>query len=197
MLRKITAGLLSGVVLSLLAAPVNAQTFRWATPGSAATLDPHASGDTTSRNIVINDYEGLVRLDKESKLEPELALSWEAVEPTVWRFKLRPNVKFHDGGAFTADDVVFSFNRATMASSDIRAKLRAIKEMRKVDVHPRRAEQLEQRAHRRQHAVGRQHLEVLLVRVLELAGVGRRGAGTHAEVIQDHVIGLPGGARLR
>ena len=35
------------------------------------------------------------------------------VEPTVWEFKLRPNVKFHNGDSFTADDVKFSLERAT------------------------------------------------------------------------------------
>lgn len=130
---KVSTGLLSLCITVSLTAIANAQTFRWAPPASVATMDPHASGDTTTRNILINDYEGLVRLSQKSEIEPELAVSWEAVEPTVWRFKLRPNVTFHDGSPFTADDVVFSFKRATASSSDIRAKLRAIKEMRKVD----------------------------------------------------------------
>ncbi len=132
MLRRASICLSLALSAALLSS-AQAQTFRWATPASVATMDPHASGDTTTRNILINVYEGLVRLNQKSVLDSELAVSWEAIEPTVWRFKLRPNVTFHDGSPFTADDVVFSFKRATTSSSDIRAKLRSIKEMKKVD----------------------------------------------------------------
>ncbi|MGI8968794.1 MAG: ABC transporter substrate-binding protein [Chloroflexota bacterium] len=44
-------------------------------------------------------------------LEPKLALSWHASSPSVWTFKLRQGVKWHSGAAFTADDVVATFNR--------------------------------------------------------------------------------------
>ena len=120
--------------LLLAAAAAGAQhTLRWAPQTGVATLDPHASGDFITRNVLLNVYEGLVRFDKNMKLEPELALSWAQTSPTVMRFKLRPGVVFHDGGRFGADDVVYSFRRATSGASDIRAKLRAIKDMRKVD----------------------------------------------------------------
>jgi peptide/nickel transport system substrate-binding protein len=126
--------LLIAAGLALAAATVHAQqTLRWAPQTGVATLDPHASGDFITRNVLLNVYEGLVRFDKDMKVEPELALSWTQTSPTVMRFKLRPGVVFHDGSRFSADDVVFSFKRATSGTSDIRAKLRAIKDMRKVD----------------------------------------------------------------
>lgn len=53
----------------------------------------------------------LVKLDYDMKLVPGLATSWERVSPTVWRFKLRENVTFHDGTAFDAEAVKFSLER--------------------------------------------------------------------------------------
>ena len=54
----------------------------------------------------------LVERDKKLKLVPALATSWKNTSPTTGCFKLRQGVKFHDGTPFTADDVVFSFERA-------------------------------------------------------------------------------------
>ena len=51
-------------------------------------------------------YEGLVRYDKDFKIQPCLATGWQYVTPTQLRFSLRKNIKFHDGSPFTADDVV-------------------------------------------------------------------------------------------
>jgi peptide/nickel transport system substrate-binding protein len=69
----------------------------------------------TGTNFVLMHqmYETLVNRSADGKLEPTLALSWKMTsDPSVWEFKLRPNVKFHDGTPFTAKDVVFSLNRA-------------------------------------------------------------------------------------
>jgi len=62
-----------------------------------------------------------------------LAVSWENPSPNIWRFHLRPNVKWQDGRAFTADDVVFSFQRITAKNSAKRSQVATIKEARKVD----------------------------------------------------------------
>jgi peptide/nickel transport system substrate-binding protein len=57
-------------------------------------------------------------VDANARLVPGLAVSWRAVDPTTWEFKLRKGVKFHDGSDFTAADVVFSLDRpATLAAS--------------------------------------------------------------------------------
>jgi peptide/nickel transport system substrate-binding protein len=60
-------------------------------------------------------------------------VSWKAIEPTVWEFKLRPGVKFHDGSALTAADVVFSFERAKAPSSDFKTYIASVKEVKAVD----------------------------------------------------------------
>lgn len=89
-----------------------AATLRFAGPLDSYTLDPHAVNNTLIFAIVGNIYEPLVRRGGDLSLEPALATSWKMVDDTTWRFELRKGVKFQDGGDFTADDVVFSFERA-------------------------------------------------------------------------------------
>ena len=76
-----------------------------------------------------NVYEPLVGRGKELETVPKLATSWEQTNPTTWRFHLRPNVKFHDGSPFTADDVLFSYQRAIGEGSDVKGKLGTVREV--------------------------------------------------------------------
>ncbi len=91
-----------------------AKNFRWSSQGDAATLDPHSQNETFNNGINNQVYEFLANRDRQtfSKHVPALAVSWTNTSPLTWVFKLRQGVKFHDGTPFTADDVVFSFNRA-------------------------------------------------------------------------------------
>jgi peptide/nickel transport system substrate-binding protein len=103
------------LALSLGAAPTTfAKTLRWASQGDAATMDPHSQNETFNNGQNNLVYEYLVMRDRMTfnKFIPALAVSWTNTSPTTWVFKLRQGVKFHDGSPFTADDVVFSFNRA-------------------------------------------------------------------------------------
>ena len=111
--RRRIFGAAFGVALSAcLCAPASAATFRFAGPLDAYTLDPHAVSNTFIFAILSNVYEPLVRRGGDLALEPALATSWKQVDDKTWRFELRKGVHFQDGGAFTADDVVFSFDRA-------------------------------------------------------------------------------------
>ncbi len=56
-------------------------------------------------------FDPLVRWDKEMNHEPRLAVSWEQINPTTMRFKLREGVKFHSGNDFTSKDVVWTIER--------------------------------------------------------------------------------------
>jgi ABC-type oligopeptide transport system substrate-binding subunit len=77
-------------------------------------------------------YEPLVGRGKDMALVPALATKWTKTSPTVWRFDLRHGVTFHDGTPFTADDVVFTFKRASGDGSDMKGYTSPIKEVRKV-----------------------------------------------------------------
>jgi peptide/nickel transport system substrate-binding protein len=111
--------------------PLSAKTFRWANDGDVISMDPYARQETTLLSFAANIYEPLVERDKKLKLEPALATEWSQTDPTTWRFKLRQGVKFHDGSPFTADDVVFSYERAK--TSQVKATVATVKEVRKVD----------------------------------------------------------------
>ena len=51
----------------------------------------------------------LVYVDRTGTVKPALAVSWTQVSPVTWRFELRRDVRFHDGAAMSADDVVATF----------------------------------------------------------------------------------------
>ena len=129
MKRKI----LVAAMLFALAAPSHAVMLRWAAQNDILTLDPHSQNHATTISIMQHCYEALVRYDKKFQVEPGLAASWEQVTPTQWRFKLRQNVKFHDGSPFTADDVVFSFGRIKQPQGTNQVYVTGINEVRKVD----------------------------------------------------------------
>jgi peptide/nickel transport system substrate-binding protein len=100
------------VVLLCHAAVAQAQTLRWATQGDPLTMDPHSQNEGLTNAMNGQVYERLVKRDKQLVIVPWLATEWAQTHPLTWRFKLRPGVRFHDGAPLTADDVVFSINRA-------------------------------------------------------------------------------------
>jgi len=116
-IRNPAAAIVAACLLAV--SPLSAgKNLRWASQGEITTLDPHANNESFNNSQCNQVYEYLSQRDKVyGKLVPALALSWENVEPTRWIVKLRRGVKFHDGTPFTADDVVFSFDRARIANS--------------------------------------------------------------------------------
>src|SRR3712207_2317539 len=84
------------------AGQLEARTLRWARSIDSTSLDPHAAN--TGPNILLAHqiYEPLILRQLDGWMVPALAVSWSLTnDPTVWEFKLRPNVKFHDGADFT------------------------------------------------------------------------------------------------
>ena len=87
-------------------------TFRrlWADP---PTLDPHLTSDTTSAGLVVEIYSGLVALNTDLQLVPDIADRWDISDDgKTYTFYLRENAKFHDGSQVTASDFKWSIERA-------------------------------------------------------------------------------------
>jgi peptide/nickel transport system substrate-binding protein len=77
--------------------------------GKAETFDPGRGSTFIDASRYLNIYDLLVRADNELELVPGLATEWEAnSDSTVWTFKLRPDVVWHDGKPFTAQDVIYT-----------------------------------------------------------------------------------------
>ncbi|HUN93676.1 MAG TPA: ABC transporter substrate-binding protein [Burkholderiaceae bacterium] len=133
--RHRSAGAALGAILCalLLQAAAQAATLRIASAFDPQTMDPHAIAVIYNYRVYTQIYEFLVDRDPDFKLEPALALSWEAVKPTTWRFRLRPGVQFHDGGTLNADDVVFSIERALSRTSARASQLAGVAAARRVD----------------------------------------------------------------
>ena len=135
-MSKLSRGLLAATVVSALSlGAAHAATVRIANQGDALSMDPHSLNESLQLSVTNNVYESLVGVSKDLKFEPALATSWKQTSPTVWRFELRKNVRFHDDTPFTADDVVFSLARAAGEGSDMRSNTNDIKEVRKINSH--------------------------------------------------------------
>jgi len=119
--------------IALAAAPALAKTLRFSSQGDITTIDPHGNNEGFTNAFLDNIYETLVTRGKDLKIVPGLAETWTQASPTVTRFKLRAGVRFHDGTPFTADDVVFSVQRALSDTSNFKPYLAGVKEARKVD----------------------------------------------------------------
>ncbi len=105
------------IIAAAMAAPLAAWAagdVKIAVASTFTTMDPWDANDTLSQNAVRSFYEGLVRLDKDMKLEPLLAESWEATPDGLqYTMKLKAGVKFHDGEPFNAAAVKANFDRIT------------------------------------------------------------------------------------
>ncbi|WP_432738297.1 ABC transporter substrate-binding protein [Maridesulfovibrio sp. FT414] len=83
-----------------------------ATDAPPKSMNPHAYSSDANYSYMSNFFDGLLqRPGADGKLAPALATEWERIDGLTWKFKLRKGVKFHNGNAFNADDVKFTFER--------------------------------------------------------------------------------------
>lgn len=125
----------TAAALALTASPALAasDTIRLGMVLEPPGLDPTANAAAAIDEIVYSNlFEGLTRFAPDGGIVPGLAESWEAKDGgTVYEFKLRSGVRFHDGAEFDASDVVFSLDRArgpesTNAQKELFADIAAV-----------------------------------------------------------------------
>src|SRR5688572_25357632 len=122
--------------VSLPAAAQKELAIALSTPNS--TLDPHFHNLGPNNSLSKHVFETLTKMDDQQRIQPGLAESWKALDSTTWEFKLRRNVKWHDGSDFTAADVIATLKRVPNvpnSPASFAIYSRPIKEATAVDKH--------------------------------------------------------------
>jgi peptide/nickel transport system substrate-binding protein len=133
-MRRVLFGILAG--LACMAAPAALAADLVVGARTELAMDPHAQWLDTNTSYYNHIYGSLVRIDEKSAIVADLAESWKVISDTEWQFNLRRGVKFHDGSALDAADVVASFGRARSlptATSPYTGAIATVKEVRAVD----------------------------------------------------------------
>ena len=90
----------------------NAADLRVGLKSEPSSIDPHYHNLGPNNGFATHIFGALVGSDENQQHYPDLAVSWKPVDDTTWEFKLRQGVKWHDGSPFSADDVLFTVERA-------------------------------------------------------------------------------------
>ncbi|HEU0204440.1 MAG TPA: ABC transporter substrate-binding protein, partial [Burkholderiaceae bacterium] len=135
MKRTFAAALFATFFAALVAVAGGAEvkTLRWTSQGDPQTADPYSQNEGLTNLFSQQVHDTLVTRDKDLRIVPGLATDWTQVNDTTWRFNLRKGVTFHDGTPCTADDVVFSYERASHPNSQIRQYAIPVGKPRKID----------------------------------------------------------------
>jgi len=123
--------------LALFGTAGEAQELRIGLSAEPSAMDPHYHNLAPNNSILSHVFERLIEQDEKQRHLPGLAESWRLVDDVVWEFKLRKGVKWHDGSPFTADDVVFTFERAPNVPNSPSSFAAAVKgkTVKKIDDH--------------------------------------------------------------
>jgi len=103
-----------------------------------SSVDPQLNNHAGDRSLALHFWDSIINSRDGSKLEPALAKSWKALDQNTWEFKLRDDIKWHDGTPFTADDIIFSFNRARNVPGSVASyagSLRTVESVEAPDPH--------------------------------------------------------------
>ncbi|MDP2416276.1 MAG: ABC transporter substrate-binding protein [Hydrogenophaga sp.] len=122
--------------LAFTTGAIQAKTFKWTSSSDIPTWDIHSQNNALANGVHAAVYESLVYYNSRTfKPEPVLATGWKQMTPTQLRLTLRTGVKFHDGSAFSADDAVFSIERAMSKTSNFAVYTQGIDRVVKVDAN--------------------------------------------------------------
>ncbi len=132
---KIKLSLCAAAIAVLFGAPsVLAKPFKWSSASDIPTMDIHSQNNALGNGVHAAIFDSLVYYDSKTfKAEPQLATAWREISPTQMRFTLRSGVKFSDGSPLTAEDVVFSINRAMAKTSNFAVYTQGIDKVVKVN----------------------------------------------------------------
>ena len=111
-LLKLTFAALIAALLSMSAAASTEGELTIGLASEPSSIDPHFHNLGPNNAVARVIFDRLIMPDEKQQLRPGLAVSWKPIDDTTWEIKLRQGVKFHDGTPFTADDVIFTFERA-------------------------------------------------------------------------------------
>jgi len=127
---------LLAAALAVASVGVQAKTFKWTSASDIPTWDIHSHNNALANGVHASVYESLVYYNSRTfKAEPLLATGWNQVSPTQLRMTLRTGVRFHDGSPFTADDAVFSLQRAMAKTSNFAVYTQGISRVVKVNAN--------------------------------------------------------------
>jgi len=117
--------------------PQRGGTLQVGIQGDVTTMDPHMSTAAVDRDVYYQIYSGLVALDPNLNIVPELAEKWETPNPLTYVFHLRRGVKFHDGTDFNAEVVKWNVERMLdpATGSIRRSELGSVKSVAVLDSH--------------------------------------------------------------
>jgi peptide/nickel transport system substrate-binding protein len=114
MTPRLLAATLLAVTLPAVTLPAgapHAQSLTLALASTPTAVDPHFHNLVPNNAIAAHVFDKLVHQDERQQLVPGLAESWRALSDTVWEFRLRAGVTFHDGAPLVAEDVAASLRR--------------------------------------------------------------------------------------
>ncbi|MCF6317258.1 MAG: ABC transporter substrate-binding protein [Marinosulfonomonas sp.] len=132
--------IISSATSALAATPKKGGLIKFASDlhGPSDTLDPGLNTSTIDYSRNRAHYNGLVQFNDDTSVRPELAEEFSSnADNTEWTFKLRKDVKFHDGSPMTADDVMYSMSRhyGEKSTSTAKTLVADVEEWVKVDSH--------------------------------------------------------------
>jgi peptide/nickel transport system substrate-binding protein len=114
----------------------NGAELRVGLAADVTSMDPHFLNLQPNLNVSWHVFDALTHVDEDTRLIPGLAVSWRAIDPTTWEFRLRRGVRFHDGAELTAEDVAFSIERTlTVPNGQFRTFTQRIVGKQIVDAH--------------------------------------------------------------